>query len=423
MVVYTPAAKSILERVVGSVEMAIDGAIAHTNQIFEDSGITTRLNLVHVAPVFYLEQPNVDFSADLNNLMGKTDGYMDEVHPLRDQHKADLVAMISGVWFASYAGIAPAPSPLDEAKGFSITEACNITDTTFTQQIGFNLGSTHDEANASALPPVQPYGYGYQDPKENAGDYGDFVTVMAKRTGGECPPIVTANQCSIIERFSNPNQTHNGKPIGSAEADNVRSINELAVIVANYRDSSGTSTPTSTPDGTSTPGATPTPTATDAPASAELVINGGFEIDADKDSIPDFWKGKGLVAGDGVVCTDAYAGKCALKLTGSQRSITQKLDSAGQTLNFSAYIAGEALTAGAQLRVVVKYTDDTSDKLTLDVPAGTYDYTLLSGSVEPDTTKTVKHIKVQARTKTASGSLTVDAVSVTTLLLPLPLPQ
>ncbi|MBC8171698.1 MAG: hypothetical protein H7X77_08495, partial [Anaerolineae bacterium] len=100
LVIYTPGAKSIMERVVGDVDTAIDGAIAHTNQIFTDSGITTQLNLVHVQPIFYLEQPNVDFDADLNNLMGTDDGYMDDVHALRDLYQADLVAMISGVWFA-----------------------------------------------------------------------------------------------------------------------------------------------------------------------------------------------------------------------------------------------------------------------------------------------------------------------------------
>src|SRR5690606_9988768 len=206
----------------------------------------------------YLEQPNEDIGADLRNLMGVADGYMDEVHLLRDRHAADLVAMISGVWFASYTGIAPAPSPLDAAKGFSITEACNLQDTTFAEQIGLTLGSTRDAANTGIYQPVKPYGYGYQAPDAS------FVTVMARRTGGVCPLILTAYVCPKVERFSTPQQMLNGQPLGSANADNVRSINELALIVAGYR--------------------TPNPDAT-----VQLVMNGGFEIDADADRTPDFW--------------------------------------------------------------------------------------------------------------------------------------
>jgi hypothetical protein len=403
LVVYTAGAKSIMERVVGSVDLAIEGAIAQTNQIFEASGITTRLNLVHVAPVFYLEQPNVDFDIDLNNLMGKDDGYLDEVHLLRDQYNADLVAMISGVWFASYTGKAPAPSPLDESKGFSITEACNITDTTFTQQIGFNLGSTHDIANAVNLPPVKPYGYGYQDPE------GDFVTVMAKRTGGECPPIVTANQCSVIERFSNPSQTENGKPIGTENANNVRSINELAVTVANYRTSDESVTPTNTPN---------------APT---LILNGGFEIDADKDNVPDFWKGKNLGL-DGVNCQAAYEGKCAF--VGSpdgKRSATTRVDvsglNRGDTLTLSAYVSGIAMTEGAELRLIVKYDDGTKDKLRLPIPTENYDFTPISDDLMLSTTKTVVSAKVQIRYFYAFGIFTVDAVNLTSSNALVPLPQ
>lgn len=402
LVIYTPGAKSIMERVVGDVETAIDGAIAHTNQIFTNSGITTQLNLVHVQPMFYLEQPNVDFNADLNNLMGADDGYMDDVHALRDFYQADLVAMISGVWFASYTGIAPAPAPLDAAKGFSITEACHITDTTFAHQIGHNLGAGHDLANADQ-PPVEDDGYGYQDPSTGAGDYGDFVTVMALRTGGECPPIVTANKCSIIERFSNPNQTHNGKPIGSVNANAVRAINENAVIVANYRASSG-----------------------NPPAQTNVLLNGSFEIDADQDLLPDFWRGKNLSAGDGIKCNQAaYIGSCALILSSKNSKLTQKLAGSGfnpgDLLTLSARVAGKKLTPGADLRLIVKYSDTTKEKLKLSVPDGTYAFTLLSDILVLD--KPVQKVKIQVRHKNAAGKLTLDAVSLTRPASPLiPLP-
>ncbi|MBC8098478.1 MAG: hypothetical protein H7Y11_03470, partial [Armatimonadetes bacterium] len=354
MVAYTPAAVSILERVVGDVDLAIDNAVAFTNQVLSDSAVNTQLRLVHTQAVFYLEQPNVDFDADLNHLMGKSDGWMDELHPLRDQYQADLVALITGTWFASYRGNAPAPAPLSEARGFSVTEGCNIQDETFTQMIGYNLGSSTDAANTPpGENPVQAYGYDYQDPPTGGGDLGDFVTIMASRTGGSCPPIVTANQCPVIERFSNPNQSFGGKPSGSADADNARSINELRVTVANYRDSTagGTPTPTVTPGG-----ATPTPTSTPVPVT--LLINGGFEIDADNDTVPDFWSGRNVGVGDARTCGGIGDGStCAFTLTGAvdensrlQQTISGAGLNVGATVTLSGAIKADNGSSGAQLK-------------------------------------------------------------------------
>jgi hypothetical protein len=388
MVVYTPAAKSILERVVGSVSLAVDGAIAYTNAIFVNSGISTRLNLVHVEPVFYLEQPNEAVSADLQNLMGKSDGYMDEVHPLRDLYAADLVAMISGVWFASYAGIAPTPSPLDEAKGFSITEACNIQDTTFTEQIGLNLGSARDiaHANSSDEHPVLNYGYGYQAPDAS------FVTVMARRTGGVCPPIVTANVCSKIERFSSPGQTYNGQPTGTALADNVRSINELAMTVANYR--------TANPDTTT-----------------QIVINGGFEIDADADQTPDFWK-TGSTGKSKTDCIDAgHNSLCALKLSGAGSRATQVLDSEMITSNtpilVAVWVRTKKLITDADVRLILHQVDDSKSVIKVMIPPGKLkDFQLLSANGMAD--QPVSKTKLVARLNASeTGKLWLDDVSVT----------
>jgi peptidyl-Asp metalloendopeptidase len=387
MVVYTPVAQSILERVAGSVSLAVDGAIAHTNTIFENSSINTRLKLVHVQPVFYLEQPNEDISADLENLMGEMDGYMDEVHALRDQYRADLVAMISGVWFASYAGIAPNPSPLNAAKGFSITEACNIQDTTFTEQIGLNLGSARDFANANAMgeQPVLPYGYGYQAPDAS------FVTVMARRSGGECPQIVTANVCHKVERFSSPNQTKHGRPLGTELADNVRSINELAIKVASYRsETTGIGT--------------------------EFVINGGFTVDGDGDKTPDFWK----VGGTGKAKVDCenpgYYDPCALKLKGAGSRVTQVLDSellgVDTEVLLTVWAKTNKLNNEADARLILRYTDDTKSVIMLIIPPGkpeVFQWFAISGAAE----QTVSKAKFVVRLSGAeTGKLWLDNVSV-----------
>ncbi len=392
LVIYTPAARSIMERVAGSVTLAVDGAVIQTNMILQHSGINTQLKQVHVHPVFYLEQPNEDIGADLRNLMGVSDGYMDEVHLLRDEYAADLVAMISGVWFASYSGIAPVPSPLDAAKGFSITEACNLQDTTFTEQIGLNLGSTRDVANAGLDQPVKPYGYGYQAPD------AAFVTVMARRTGGICPPIVTANICPKVEHFSNVHYSLNGQPLGSASADNARSINELAPVVAAYR----------TPD---------------PDISLQIVINGGFEIDADRDRTPDFWKRSASGKVKTACKQTGYNSPCALKFSGPASRIKQKLDvtawnetrsTSQQPILLSVWVRTKKLVNQADVRLVLRYEDDTRTVLKVEIPPGTaptYQMLSVSGMTEQ---KPVRKMKLVARLASGeTGKLWLDDVHVT----------
>lgn len=391
MVVYTPAARSIMERVAGSVALAVDGAVAQTNLIFQNSGIDARLKLVLVHPVFYLEQPNEDVGADLRHLMGVSDGYMDEVHLLRDQYAADLVAMISGVWFASYSGIAPVPSPLDAAKGFSITEACNLQDTTFTEQIGLTLGSTRDAANAGTDQPVKPYGYGYQAPDAS------FVTVMARRTSGICPPILTAYICPKVERFSNPQQMVNGQPLGSANADNVRSINELAPLVADYRQ--------------------PNPDAT-----VQLVMNGGFEIDADADRTPDFWKPTAFGSVKTACKQTGYNSRCALKFSGPGSRIKQKLPETlwsgarfapDAPILLSAWVRTRRLTHSADLRLITDYEDGSRAVLKLVIPPGTMPHFQLLSASGTAEQKPIRKLKLVIRLASQeSGKLWLDDVQV-----------
>ncbi len=155
LVLYTQNAQAIAGGTPDAIETAIEGAVALANTTFADSGIATQLTLVHIAPVFYLEQPNVSFDADLINLTGSGDGYVDDAHTLRDQYRADLVLMVAGTWFNNYCGTAWLPVPLDAAYGFSIVEARCLDGVTLAHQVGHNLGSAHDRANAGS-PPVLP---------------------------------------------------------------------------------------------------------------------------------------------------------------------------------------------------------------------------------------------------------------------------
>ena len=93
-VVYTPAAR----RVVGGtaeIEAEIDLMIAETNQAYLDGGVNQRVMLAAREEVEYTESGNSH--VDLGRLADASDGYMDEVHAIRDQAGADLVHVIADV--------------------------------------------------------------------------------------------------------------------------------------------------------------------------------------------------------------------------------------------------------------------------------------------------------------------------------------
>jgi hypothetical protein len=88
----------------------------------------TELSVVAYQPVFYLEQVNEDFHADLNNVTGTSDGYLDEIHALRDYYAADLVLLVTGTWFYIYTGDSDLMTIPDAGQGFAVWEARGLVE-------------------------------------------------------------------------------------------------------------------------------------------------------------------------------------------------------------------------------------------------------------------------------------------------------
>ena len=266
LVVYTPASLNARGGTQG-MEALIDLAINETNQAYANSGVNMRLRLVHSAEVNYVETTSMP--TDLSRLRNTSDGYMDEVHALRDTYKADVVSLISeGADYCGYGYIMTTLSNAFKTSAFNIVKSsCATGYYTFGHEIGHNMGLSHDHANGSSA--LYPYSFGYQDPN------AQFRTVMAYNC---------TTSCKRIQYFSSPLKMYNGSPLGvayngsngSIAADAVRSLNEAALTIANWRVSGNTvATPTpvlstatpnsSTPMPTATPNSstsTPKPTAT-----------------------------------------------------------------------------------------------------------------------------------------------------------------
>lgn len=125
---YTQNARAIAGGADGQAVTLISASISAVNQAFTTAGITTQLNVVAYQPVFYLEQVNEDFHADLNNVTGTSDGYLDEIHALRDYYAADVVLLVTGTWFYIYSGDSDLMAVPDAAQGFAVWEARGLVE-------------------------------------------------------------------------------------------------------------------------------------------------------------------------------------------------------------------------------------------------------------------------------------------------------
>lgn len=225
LVAYTPAITNLYGT--AGAESLILQAVAEANQAYANSGMSTRLNLVRTVQTNYVESGNM--ASDLDRLRATNDGYMDELHSLRNSYGADLVSLLEHE--PQYCGIAyrmATLSPSFESNAFSVVHhSCATGYYSFAHEIGHNQGAHHDAGNASGA--IFPYAYGYIDPNSS------FRTIMAYN----CP-----GGCTRIGHFSNAEVLYNGKPTGySGSAENADAIDNTATTVANFRQSASPNFP------------------------------------------------------------------------------------------------------------------------------------------------------------------------------------
>ena len=215
MVPYTTEAKNVSGGTSGMTSK-INLAITETNSAYSLSTVTQQLVLVHIEEMIGYTEPG-SFSQILTDLRGKNDGKMDNVHSLRDTYSADCVSLICKN--NQYCGIAYLMTNVShgfESNAFSVTNySCATGYYSFGHELGHNMGSAHDPANAGSA--AYNYSYGFRTSNNQ------YRTVMAYSPG------------TRIKRFSSPNVTYSGYTMGATLQDNARSLNNTAATVAGWR--------------------------------------------------------------------------------------------------------------------------------------------------------------------------------------------
>lgn len=237
LVVYT-AGTRVLHGGHRAMRAMIDRDVAVTNEAYRASGAAQRIALAGAVEVDW-PWHEVHASIELLNVLdGKGDGYLEEVHALRDLRAADLVVLHTGdlgrrQGGSGGGGIAfGTSSPAgNERLAFSIASS-----SAFAHELGHGMGLNHERQYDRSNEPF-PYSHGYR------------VEVPCGYRDGNCEVrTIMAAQLPHMPRFSNPKRKwpdESGVPLGvpgdepsdraDGPADAVRSLNEMRRAIANYR--------------------------------------------------------------------------------------------------------------------------------------------------------------------------------------------
>ena len=181
----------------------VDLAIEEANKSFRLSNLGhIRLRLVHAYQTDYVEEGS--HFDHVWRFADRGDGYMDEVHGLRDFHRADIAFLVvddfKGCGLATRVGA-------DADEAFAVVHhACAAANYTLAHEIGHLIGASHELSYV------------------NGTKWRDIMS--AKESCGGCPRIPV---------WSNPTVLIKGDPAGTAELNNARVIAEQAVRVAAFR--------------------------------------------------------------------------------------------------------------------------------------------------------------------------------------------
>lgn len=214
IVAYTNKAASYYADVTRDL---VDLAIEEANESFRTSHLGhVKLRLAHAYQTNYVEEDGEHFQ-HVWRFADRGDGYMDEIHGLRDKYRADIGVLI--VDDASGCGLATRVHA-DAEEAFAVVHhECAATSYSVAHELGHLIGARHD---LSIDPNMMPFAYGHG--YVNGTKWRDIMSYKS-----------SCNGCPRLPVWSSPKVLVKGEPAGTPQLDNARVIAEQAARVAAFR--------------------------------------------------------------------------------------------------------------------------------------------------------------------------------------------
>ncbi len=225
LIAYTPEAVRWSNQNATDINNVLDMIMTKSQLVLDNSKTNVKLKLVCATEVDYAEE---DLGKDFERLYYKDDGYMDEVHALRDFYYADLVLLLSGKIY--WGGMGCLFNGFED-QIISVSDI-NLATYGYTaiHEIGHLLGCHHYKDHVENPPPnTYNYGWEWHDTKDDR----YYCSVMTYGLSDFWPD---GNGRARVPHFSNPDVQYNGINTGVAnEADNARRIRDTKAIAAKFR--------------------------------------------------------------------------------------------------------------------------------------------------------------------------------------------
>jgi len=221
LVLYTSAAQSSVSNINNTILSSIDDA----NQSFINSNINHRFELAYAGLTNYTESPKVGnkdgIDIDRDRFRDKNDGFIDEVHTLRDKYSADVCVLL--VSRTDWCGSAYKIGASEENAFCVVDVLCAVSNHSFAHEIGHLLGCRHDTYMDNSNTPFA-YGHGYINPNKT------WRTIMAYPN--DC------NNCNRVQYWANPNifYPNDGLVMGTVATNNTARVwNEQSNKIMGFR--------------------------------------------------------------------------------------------------------------------------------------------------------------------------------------------
>ncbi len=217
LVAYTTAAKNA----VGSINGLIQTAVTETNLSYSNSDIDAYINLIKKMEVNYSESSSLQ--TDCIRLRNTSDNYMDNVHTERNKYSADVCVLIVDHTATSYVGYAYMIKA-NAAGAFAVVDHEAATGYySFGHEIGHLYGAGHNREIYSN--PYYTYGHGYIN------DQYSWRTIMSYSDCNQGGP------CTRLQYWSNPNIYYGGITMGTAlYEDNARVLDLRVSTLEGFRE-------------------------------------------------------------------------------------------------------------------------------------------------------------------------------------------